>query len=387
MSSQVPPQENPTPLSVLLLQQVNSSDGVSFSDFMEQALYHSEYGYYMAPRDRIGKAGDFFTSSSVNALFGRLLARQLMQMFKLLGGGVFQVVEQGAGEGHLAQDILDAIEEEAPELYSQLKYTLVDVSQDNRQRQSQNLEKHIDRVAWCAADDWSINSGCFLSNELVDAFPVHLVEKHDGDLKEVFVTTRDDVFVEELREPAGSSLSEYFSWLGSSPVEGNRAEANLVAPEWMRHVGKRIEKGFVLTIDYGYPVEELYAPYRRAGTLMCYHRHQADDNPYDRVGEKDITAHVDFTSLQKAGCEVGLETLWFGEQYRFLLALGFFEELVGLEAAATDEKEARALRLTLKNLIMPEAGMGETFKVLVQGKNVGSPELSCSRAISAIPIG
>jgi SAM-dependent MidA family methyltransferase len=354
---------------------------------MEQALYHSEYGYYMAPRDRIGKAGDFFTSSSVNALFGRLLARQLMQMFKLLGGGVFQVVEQGAGEGHLAQDILDAIAEEAPELYSQLKYTLVDVSQDNRQRQSQNLEKHIDRVAWCAADDWSINSGCFLSNELVDAFPVHLVEKHDGDLKEVFVTTRDDVFVEELREPAGSSLSEYFSWLGSSPVEGNRAEANLVAPEWMRHVGKRIEKGFVLTIDYGYPVEELYAPYRRAGTLMCYHRHQADDNPYDRVGEKDITAHVDFTSLQKAGCEVGLETLWFGEQYRFLLALGFFEELVGLEAAATDEKEARALRLTLKNLIMPEAGMGETFKVLVQGKNVGSPELSCSRAISAIPIG
>jgi SAM-dependent MidA family methyltransferase len=387
MSSQVPPQENPTPLSVLLLHQVNSSDGVSFSDFMEQALYHSEYGYYMAPRDRIGKAGDFFTSSSVNALFGRLLARQLMQMFKLLGGGVFQVVEQGAGEGHLAQDILDAIAEEAPELYSQLKYTLVDVSQDNRQRQSQNLEKHIDRVAWCAADDWSINSGCFLSNELVDAFPVHLVEKHDGDLKEVFVTTRDDVFVEELREPAGSSLSEYFSWLGSSPVEGNRAEANLVAPEWMRHVGKRIEKGFVLTIDYGYPVEELYAPYRRAGTLMCYHRHQADDNPYDRVGEKDITAHVDFTSLQKAGCEVGLETLWFGEQYRFLLALGFFEELVGLEAAATDEKEARALRLTLKNLIMPEAGMGETFKVLVQGKNVGSPELSCSRAISAIPIG
>ena len=120
---------------------------------------------------------------------------------------------------------------------------------------------------------------------------------------------------------------------------------------------------------------------------MCYHRHQADDNPYDLVGEKDITAHVDFTALQKSGHEVGLDTLWFGEQYRFLLALGFFEELVRLEAAATDEKEARALRLTLKNLIMPEAGMGETFKVLVQGKNVGCPELSCHRAISAIPFG
>ena len=180
---------------------------------------------------------------------------------------------------------------------------------------------------------------------------------------------------------------DYFAWLGSSPIEGNRAEANLAAPIWMRHVGQRIEKGFAITIDYGYPAEELYAPYRRDGTLMCYHRHQADDNPYDRVGEKDITAHVDFTALQKAGGEVGLNTLRFGEQYRFLLALGFFEELVRLEAAATDEKEARALRLTLKNLIMPESGMGETFKVLVQGKNVGAPELSCCRAIGAIPFG
>jgi SAM-dependent MidA family methyltransferase len=120
---------------------------------------------------------------------------------------------------------------------------------------------------------------------------------------------------------------------------------------------------------------------------MCYHRHQADDNPYERVGEKDITAHVDFTALQKAGQEVGLRTLWFGEQYRFLLGLGFFEELVQLEAAAANEKEARALRLTLKNLILPEAGMGETFKVLVQGKDVGTPELLCNRAIGAIPFG
>ena len=120
---------------------------------------------------------------------------------------------------------------------------------------------------------------------------------------------------------------------------------------------------------------------------MCYHRHQADDNPYDSVGEKDITTHVDFTALQKAGSEAGLETLWFGEQYRFLLGLGFFEELVRLEAAATDENEARALRLTLKNLIMPETGMGETFKILVQGKDVGTPELLCSRPVAAIPFG
>ena len=140
-----------------------------------------------------------------------------------------------------------------------------------------------------------------------------------------------------------------------------------------------------MTIDYGYPAAELFAPHRRAGTLMCYHRHQSDDNPYENPGEKDITTHVDFTALQKAGREVDLDPLWFGEQYRFLMGLGFFEELVRLEAGTMDEQEARALRLTLKNLIMPEAGMGETFKVLVQGKGVGAPELRCSRPLSAIP--
>ena len=216
---------------------------------------------------------------------------------------------------------------------------------------------------------------------------MHIVEKHSGAIQEVFVVSSGGVFAEELRRPADPRLDDYFAWLGCAPIEGNRAEANLAAPEWIRQVSARISRGFVLTIDYGYPAEELYAPHRRAGTLMCYHRHQADDNPYVRVGEKDITAHVDFTALRKAGNEVGLDTLWFGEQYRFLLGLGFFEELVKLEAAAPNEQEARALRLTLKNLIMPEAGMGETFKVLVQGKNVDAPELLCSRAIGTIPCG
>ena len=387
MTQQPPPHGKPSQLAILLHQQTQAADGISFADFMAQALYHPQHGYYMTSRDRIGKAGDFYTSSSVNALFGRLVARQLAQMAELLSAETFQIVEQGAGEGHLALDILDALAEESPELYSCLTYTLVEVSQDNRQRQAKNLAAHAEKIVWSGEDDWSIKSGCFLSNELVDAFPVHIVEKHDGVLQEVFVASRDDAFVEDVRVSTDSRLAEYFAWLGCSPVESNRGEVNLNAPDWMREVGKKIEQGFVITIDYGYPAMELYAPHRRAGTLMCYHRHQADDNPFDRVGEKDITAHVDFTALQKAGSEVGLETLSFSEQYRFLLGLGFFEELVRLEAAAADEKEARALRLTLKNLIMPDAGMGETFKVLVQGKNVGNPELLCSREIAAIPFG
>lgn len=387
MTQRVSPQNHPSQLVALLHQQAQAADGISFADFMAQVLYHPQYGYYMVTRDRIGKSGDFFTSSSVNALFGRLVARQLMQMAALLPAEMFQVVEQGAGEGHLALDILDTLAEEAPELYARLTYTLIELSQDNRQRQAKNLAGHNGKITWCGEDDWSIISGCFLSNELVDAFPVHIVEKHSGVLHEVFVTSREDAFVEELRASSDPRLDAYFSWLGCGPIEGNRAEVNLAALDWMRLVGQRVRQGFVLTIDYGYPAKELYAPHRRAGTLMCYHRHQADDNPYDRVGEKDITAHVDFTALQKAGSEVDLETLCFSEQYRFLLGLGFFEELVRLEATAANEKEARALRLSLKNLIMPEAGMGETFKVLVQGKNVGTPELLCSRAIGSIPFG
>jgi len=373
-------------LEEFLRKHIDARGGLPFAEFMAQCLYHPEFGYYIVSRDRIGKAGDFFTSSSVHALFGRLVARQLAQMADLLDGETFQLVEQGGGEGHLALDILDALAAESPDLYRRLCYTLVEVSPDNRARQARQLAAHTDRVAWCNEDGWHIESGCFLSNELVDAFPVHVIEKHQGQLQEVFVVNSEGGFAEQLREAPNSALAAHFDWLGVAPIEGNRAEVNLAAPDWMRRVGERIGKGFVLTIDYGYTAAELYAPHRRTGTLMCYHRHQADDNPYDHVGEKDITAHIDFTALQKAGEDVGLVTLWFGEQYRFLLGLGFFEELVRLEASATDEQEARALRLTLKNLIMPEAGMGETFKVLVQGKGVGTPALQCSRPVSAIPM-
>lgn len=374
------------PLAAELRERIASGGPLPFAEFMAACLYHPQYGYYMTPRERIGKAGDFFTSTSVHAVFGRLVARQLAQMAALLGDAPFEVVEQGAGEGHLALDILDTLAAEAPDLYARLTYTLVEVGPGSRLRQARTLAAHVTRVAWCAPDAWRMGSGCFLSNELVDAFPVHLVETHAGQLREVFVANGSAAgFVEELHDPSSPALAEHCRWLGIAPVEGNRAEINLVAPAWMREVAGRIGRGFAMTIDYGYPAAELYALHRREGTLLCYRQHQADDDPYSAVGEKDITAHVDFTALQRAGAEAGLASLWFGEQYRFLLGLGFFEELLRLEAQCTDEREARALRLTLKNLIVPEQGMGDTFKVLVQGKGVGQPELLCARPISAIP--
>lgn len=381
----MPTQPVAPPLAAELRERIAAAGGLPFVDFMAACLYHPRHGYYMADRARIGKGGDFFTSSSVHALFGRLIARQVAQMAGLLGDGPFQLVEQGAGEGHLALDILNCLEEEFPDLYGRLTYTLVEIGPESRARQARLLVRHAGCLHWCAADEWRIDSGCFLSNELVDAFPVHLVEKRAGVWHELYVVNRDgEGFAEEWRTPAQPALEEYLRWLGVAPLEGNRGEINLAAPQWLRHVAGQIERGFVLTIDYGYPAAELYAPHRRDGTLLCYRQHQADDDPYSAVGEKDITSHVDFSALQKAGEEAGLATLWFGEQYRFLLGLGFVEELLRLQAQCSDEREARALRLTLKNLILPEQGMGETFKVLVQGKGVGCPELQCGRPLAAI---
>ncbi len=373
-------------LEEFLRARIAAQGALTFADFMEQCLYHPAWGYYAAVRKRIGKEGDFFTSTSVHALFGRLLFRQLRQLAELLGEDEFTVVEQGAGEGHLCLDILDAAAEKAPELYRKMRYILVEIGEDGRRRQQELLARHVaaGRVGWRSFDEIADLQGCFLSNELVDAFPVHLVEQTAAGLQEVCVACADEGFVEELRPPSTPLLEEYFTALGLPLREGNRAEVNLAAGRWMETVAAKIRRGFVITIDYGYLAEELYSPLRRSGTLLCYHRHQAVDAPLERVGCQDITSHVDFTTLQRCGEHHGLAPLFFGPQYRFLMGLGFVEALMELQERENDPHQARKLRMTLKHLIMPEQGMGETFKVLVQGKGVGAPALLCQRALRDI---
>lgn len=373
-------------LASQLHQQIDAAGGIPFESFMQQALYHPELGYYNGGRTRIGKQGDFFTSSSVHSCFGRLLARQLEQMWQLLGQGSFIIAEQGGGEGHLCLDILDALADESPEFYARLEYRLVEISPDNRQRQREILQQHVacGRVTWCELDELQGMQGCLISNELLDAFPVHLIEKHGGELQEVYVVNHGDRFGEELRPLSTGLIKDYFQLVGIGPGEGNRCEVNLAACDWIRQVAGLLKHGFVLTIDYGYLAEELYAPYRHAGTLLCYHQHQTNEDPYQRVGCQDITAHVDFTAIQEIGRQQNLETLYFGQQYQFLMGLGFLEMLIELESRETDPSKAQALRMNLKTLILPEGGMGETFKVLVQGKNVGTPELLCSKRIGDI---
>ena len=387
MSSEQEQLEKPE-LSDWLQEKIASEGGIPFADFMQACLYHPVHGYYTGERKRIGRAGDFFTSTSVHALFGKLVGRQVAQFWQLLGGGAFTLVEQGAGEGHLALDILDSLREEAPELYRNLTYVLVEISPDHRARQRERLKGHVDagRVVWSTFDELQPFVGCFLSNELIDAFPVHLVELTEDGLREVFVVNTAEGFAEELRAPSSEHLETYLAGLPLGLPNGYRTEINLLAGAWMEGVAQKLERGYVLTIDYGYPASERYAPWRNSGTLMCYWQHTTEENPLLRPGCQDITAHVDFTELENVGQQQGLESLYFGEQYRFLMGLGFLEELIALQSREPDAQRAQELRLTLKRLIMPESGMGDTFKVLVQGKGAPDDDLLCARRIADIPL-
>jgi SAM-dependent MidA family methyltransferase len=215
--------------------------------------------------------------------------------------------------------------------------------------------------------------GCLLSNELADAFPVHRVTVRGGRLQEVYVGWRSGRFEEELGPPSVPALEDYFRRLGLLPGEDCDAEVNLDAIDWMKAVARALGRGFVLTFDYGYPADQLYAPWRRQGTFLCFYRHNPSVDPYVRVGRQDMTSHVDFTSLIHAGEEAGLETVGLTSQARFLDALGIGGALAGAAQAELSLEEYYARRRALTELLDP-AGLGR-IQALIQGKGVGSPRL------------
>ncbi|MBE0559179.1 MAG: SAM-dependent methyltransferase, partial [Proteobacteria bacterium] len=281
-----------------ILARITQSGPIPFSRFMEWCLYHPDYGYYQSGEAAVGKGGDYYTAPSVHPLFGCMVARQLAQMSELVGTERFTVVETGAGRGFLCLDILDWARGNAPAFYGRLDYRLADVSRPFVAEQKERLALHAadGKVSWEGEETGETSGreidGCFLSNELVDAFPVHRVVVRDGRLREIYVGERDGVFVDVPGDLSTPEIGEYFKPDGVELREGQEAEVNLRARQWMGNMGRRVRRGFVLTIDYGCLAEELYAPWRSSGTIMCYHRHRASGDPYERVGEQDITAHV-----------------------------------------------------------------------------------------------
>lgn len=376
-------------LKRFILSQIEKNGPIPFSQFMDWCLYHPEYGYYRSEKMGIGRDGDYYTSPCVHPLFGGLIAKQLVQMSQCLRGATFDVVEMGGGRGFLCEDILRWIKGKHKDLYLHLRYYLIETSPSLLKEQKDRLRNYEKegKIFWIDLKSFEIGKdqlvGCFLSNELVDSFPVHRVVVDQGTLKEIYVTHSHGQLEEQLGRLSDPLISSYFQSMGITLQEGQRAEVNLMALDWMEKVAHYLKMGFVLTIDYGDLSRELYSPYRMEGTFLCYYRHQISEDPFVRLGKQDMTSHVNFTSLIQKGEEVGLRFTGLVPQYQFLIALGLLQEMESL-VKNRSEIEALQLRLSLKHLIEPERGMGETFKVLIQHKGIKQPKLDGMRDLGSI---
>lgn len=356
---------------------------ITFETFMDTALYHPEYGYYTSERARIGKEGDYYTSTDVHRAFGACIMRQLEEMSGILQHYPLNVVEVGAGKGLLCADILLSAKEKAPALFKELSYFIVEKSPDFIERQKIYLKESglIDKVSWVSdvKEGLAGGIGIVVSNELIDAFPVHKVRYSNGRWNEVYLTFENGRFVETEDRLSDQRLSDFLLKLDGPFEDGYTTEVNLKAIDWIKDVGDTLKKGFVITIDYGYPQRGFYSPERNRGTLMCYYKHQASEDPYVNIGEQDMTSHVDFTSLAEAGKSAGLEVTGFTDQSYFLMGCGIEEEFQPLSTPTLDkwglgEVDAFKSNITLKKLLMP-GGMGSIFKVLIQHKGMERPRL------------
>ncbi len=365
-------------LVAAIASEVTASGPIPFVRFMELALYHPQFGYYMRlskpATERIGRKGDFYTSSDVHPILGQALAKQAEQMDRLLGQpSPFTIMEMGPGKGLLARHILSIAQRDHRAWFQRLRYILIERSPAMRETQRLNLAPWLDRpelITW--VDDLAhlpsqSLTGLFLSNELVDSFPVHRIQVTAHGVEELWVDYRDGRFVECLKPLSSDRLRSHLRQVGSDWTEGYRTEVNLHALEWMAQVAQRLHRGFVLTIDYGHTAQDLYCADRKRGTFICYRQHTAHEDPFLHVGEQDLTAHVDFSSLAIAGEAQGLQTTGFTNQMSFLMGLGIEQMLAGLDQESPEF--TAAIQLLRPN------GMGTTFKVLVQHKAVPNPAL------------
>ena len=341
---------------------------------MGLALHWPDGGYYSNP-ENIGPQGDFYTAPSAHPAFGALLCLQLYQMWRCCNRpATFWVVELGAGTGSLCHDLVAYASHLPPEFADSLRYLCLDRHRypGLEARLPEETRKTVDRII-CQGVSLSEVVGCVLSNELVDAFPVHRVTMQGGALKEVYLTVENARLVEALDSPSTPDLQARLDSLGVTLQEGAAGEINLATESWMQDVSTALDRGFVITIDYGGPAEQIYSHERGRGTLTSFYRHTQTDDPYERIGRQDITAQVDFSSLMQLGTGLGLETQAFTTQREYLNSLGLPSFMGKLRAAGLGQGEVDRNRMAMLDLVQPQ-GMG-AFKVLVQGKEVGQPSL------------
>jgi len=358
----------------IIKDRIKREGSISFRDFMDIALYYPEMGYYTSPQEKIGGFGDFFTASELDKVFGELLGKQFVEIFHKIGQERFQIVEIGAGKGYLAYDILKYLKENHPDIYEKSQYILIEKSPYHIKLQKELLSE-FEIVKWVQDiidfENESI-TGVIFSNELFDAFPVHLIRKLNGKIYEVFITIDRENNIKEILKEADEEIIKYIKELNINIPEGMQTEINLDAVDYIKKIARKLKKGYVISIDYGFPSAELYKYYRMRGTLLCYYRHRYSENYYENVGMQDITSHVNFSALKYYGMVAGLDFTGFTDQAHFLTNLGLMDILTQLQEKNDLESFERLNRL--KTLVLPK-GMGEKFKVLVQHKNIENPEI------------
>jgi SAM-dependent MidA family methyltransferase len=382
----------PTPLHALIVRAIQQHGPLTVAAFMELALYHPDHGYYLSRAQRSGRAGDFYTSVDAGPLFGEVLADQLGEMLALVGeriesaeeakdaeaqrhgSAALDLVEAAAGNGRLTRDVLDALQREWPVEYGALRVHLVERSEAARARQAETLGPHATRLASRGAQLPARITGVIVANELLDAMPVHVVAMTARGAREIYVDCDGDRLVEREGPISTPALLPFLDLPGAPMLPGTRAEIGLAAAGWIRDAASRLSRGFVLLFDYGDTAPRLRSLGRPEGTLRAFREHRVSARWIDHPGEQDLTAHVDFTALDRAAQAAGLDALGRVDQAKFLLGLGAVERL---EAGEATQPQMAALRrrLAAKTLLAP-GGIGSTHQAIVFGKNMGSPSLA-----------
>ena len=354
----------PAELTEIIRSEIAARGPIPFRRFMELALYHGEFGYYASGRACIGRGGDFFTNVSVGSLFGRLLARQIAEMWRVLGTPAeFTIIEQGAHGGELAADVLGGLRDMFPECCEAVRYRIVEPFAKLEARQRERLGSFARKVGWVGGLENIRAVPCVhFSNELPDAFPVHLVKWSGSEWRERVVAEQDGHFVFADGALPPGEVREACARIPGPLPEGYTTEVNLAAVAWIREVAAMMQRGFAIAVDYGFSRQEYYAPMRIAGTLSAYANHRREKDVLDRPGEIDLTAHVEFDSLIEAAIAAGLRLEGFTDQHHFMVGLGAEHFADGANAA-----ERRAFQ----TLMHPQF-MGTAFKTVVFSKGIGS---------------
>jgi SAM-dependent MidA family methyltransferase len=364
-------------------QEIRERGPLPFSRYMDLCLYDPELGYYAGHAEKFGKAGDFYTSSDVHAVFGRLLARQFEEMWRALGSPAeIELLELGPGRGLFAQDVLDWSEKKFPEFYRALRYTLDERSPALRARLKERFRARIDGgktivlaegvKARALSTDVPL---IIFANEFFDALPVEVLSE-TGSLR---IASRGQRLVEVWAKPSTEEL-EFLDRYSVHPTGPSRTEVALLAQQTMTELTRIFQRGFLIVIDYGYTREEQLAG-RHLDTLMTYRQHSAGPNPYEAPGEQDITAHVNFTALAAAAENGGMQTHKLLTQSQFLLGIGEANQFADAFEGCKLPQERAKVTMQLKHLVTP-SGMGETFHVLLGSQGVGRELLGNLRGLS-----